>query len=145
MLVLAGCSHSKQRPVRRSVDPELAKLTKEQLFDRGEQQLLPECWIVLPSRTQLMTMPRRDALEPLPIGLLPVAFLVERIVGHSHRVVQSVACLAQSPPGRGPHGQDREDGARSPPNPSHGPIFPTQSATVQKGRNCPISIHQAGV
>src|SRR5207245_3434616 len=37
---LAGCSHSSQRrPARRSVDPELTKLTKEQLFDRGEQQL----------------------------------------------------------------------------------------------------------
>ena len=38
MLALAGCSHG-NKPVRRSVDPELTKLTKEQLFDRGEQQL----------------------------------------------------------------------------------------------------------
>ena len=36
---MAGCSHNSRRPVRRSIDPELTKLTKEQLFDRGEQQL----------------------------------------------------------------------------------------------------------
>jgi outer membrane protein assembly factor BamD len=43
LLALAGCSHG-NKPVRRSVDPELTKLTKEQLFDRGEQQLAAKKW-----------------------------------------------------------------------------------------------------
>jgi len=37
VLLLAACRHSARRPVRPSVDPELAKLTKEQAFDRGEE------------------------------------------------------------------------------------------------------------
>jgi outer membrane protein assembly factor BamD len=36
-LLLAACRHGARRPVRPSVDPELAKLTKEQAFDRGEE------------------------------------------------------------------------------------------------------------
>jgi outer membrane protein assembly factor BamD len=35
-LLLAACKHGGQRPVRTTVDPELTKLTKEQVFDRGE-------------------------------------------------------------------------------------------------------------
>ena len=38
-LSLAACRHgAAQRPIRSSVDPEMTKLTKEQLFDRGEEQ-----------------------------------------------------------------------------------------------------------
>jgi len=35
-LVLAACRHSVRRPVKPAIDPELTKLTKEQVFDRGE-------------------------------------------------------------------------------------------------------------
>jgi outer membrane protein assembly factor BamD len=40
VLTIAACRHGNQnsRPVRSNVDPEMAQLTKEQLFDRGEQQ-----------------------------------------------------------------------------------------------------------
>ncbi len=39
-LALAGaaCHHGPSRPLRPVVDPELTKLTKEQVFDRGEEQ-----------------------------------------------------------------------------------------------------------
>ena len=37
-LSLAACRHGAPRPMRSVVDPEMTKLTKEQLFDRGEQQ-----------------------------------------------------------------------------------------------------------
>jgi len=37
-LSLAACKHGASRPIRSSVDPEMMKLTKEQLFDRGEEQ-----------------------------------------------------------------------------------------------------------
>ena len=40
-LVIAACKHggnSQRRPVRPQVDPEMLKLTKEQVFDRGEDQ-----------------------------------------------------------------------------------------------------------
>jgi outer membrane protein assembly factor BamD len=38
-LVFAACSHHRApRPVRVAIDPELNKLTKEQIFDRGEAQ-----------------------------------------------------------------------------------------------------------
>ena len=37
-LSLAACRHSASRPVRTAVDPELTKLPKEQIFDRGEAQ-----------------------------------------------------------------------------------------------------------
>jgi len=37
-LALAGCRHGGPRPIRPAVDPELTKLSKEQLFDRGEEQ-----------------------------------------------------------------------------------------------------------
>ena len=35
-LVIAACRHSGPRQIRPAVDPELTKLTKEQVFDRGE-------------------------------------------------------------------------------------------------------------
>jgi outer membrane protein assembly factor BamD len=37
-LALAACRHGGPRPIRSAVDPELTKLTKEQVFDRGEEQ-----------------------------------------------------------------------------------------------------------
>ena len=37
-LSLAACRHGGPRPIRPAVDPELTKLSKEQLFDRGEDQ-----------------------------------------------------------------------------------------------------------
>jgi len=37
-LSLAACRHGGPRPIRPAVDPELTKLSKEQLFDRGEEQ-----------------------------------------------------------------------------------------------------------
>ena len=37
-LLLAACRHGAQRPVRPAFDPELTKLTKEQIWDRGEEQ-----------------------------------------------------------------------------------------------------------
>lgn len=45
---LAACRHSgvvAQRPVRVAVDPEMLKLTKEQIFDRGEQQFAKKRWV----------------------------------------------------------------------------------------------------
>jgi len=36
-LLLVACRHNAPRPIRSSVDPELAKLTKEQAFERGEE------------------------------------------------------------------------------------------------------------
>ncbi len=38
VLVFAACRHGGPRPIRPVIDPELTKLTKEQLFDRGEAQ-----------------------------------------------------------------------------------------------------------
>lgn len=40
VLAIVACRHgnANNRPVRSNVDPELANLTKEQLFERGEQQ-----------------------------------------------------------------------------------------------------------
>ena len=38
LLVLGACRHGQAKPVRANVDPELANLTKEQLWERGEQQ-----------------------------------------------------------------------------------------------------------
>jgi outer membrane protein assembly factor BamD len=38
VVALAGCHHSGARLGRPVVDPELTRLTKEQLFDRGEEQ-----------------------------------------------------------------------------------------------------------
>jgi outer membrane protein assembly factor BamD len=37
-LVIGACRHGAARSVRPSVDPELMRLSKEDLFDRGEQQ-----------------------------------------------------------------------------------------------------------
>src|SRR5206468_650551 len=37
-LVLAACRHNAPRQIRPAIDPELTKLTKEQIFDRGEAQ-----------------------------------------------------------------------------------------------------------
>jgi outer membrane protein assembly factor BamD len=37
-LVLAACRHGAARPVRPAIDPELTRLSKEEIFDRGEQQ-----------------------------------------------------------------------------------------------------------
>ena len=37
-LTLGACRHGGPRPIRPAVDPELTKLTKEQVFDRGEEQ-----------------------------------------------------------------------------------------------------------
>ncbi len=37
-LVLAACRHGATRPVRPAIDPELTRLSKEEIFDRGEQQ-----------------------------------------------------------------------------------------------------------
>lgn len=37
-LAFAACRHGAPRPIRPAFDPELTRLTKEQLFDRGEEQ-----------------------------------------------------------------------------------------------------------
>lgn len=37
-LVVGACRHGSPRSVRPTVDPELTRLSKEELFDRGEQQ-----------------------------------------------------------------------------------------------------------
>ncbi|HEY8133929.1 MAG TPA: outer membrane protein assembly factor BamD [Thermoanaerobaculia bacterium] len=37
-LTLGACRHGGPRPMRPAFDPELTKLTKEQVFDRGEEQ-----------------------------------------------------------------------------------------------------------
>jgi outer membrane protein assembly factor BamD len=37
-LALVACHHGVRRPIRPAIDPELTKLSKEQIFDRGEQQ-----------------------------------------------------------------------------------------------------------
>ncbi len=36
-LALAACRHGARQPIRPSIDPELTKLTKEQVFNRGEE------------------------------------------------------------------------------------------------------------
>lgn len=38
VLSFAACNRGSNRPIRPTVDPELTQLTREQLFDRGEQQ-----------------------------------------------------------------------------------------------------------
>jgi len=44
-MALAACrSSGVRRPVRATVDPELTKLTKEQLFNRGEEQFAHKRW-----------------------------------------------------------------------------------------------------
>ena len=38
VVLVAACRHNANRPIKPSIDPELTQLSKEQLFDRGEQQ-----------------------------------------------------------------------------------------------------------
>lgn len=43
-LLVAACHSGVRRPVRPKVDPELTKLTKEELFNRGEDQFAHKKW-----------------------------------------------------------------------------------------------------
>ena len=45
MLALVACHHGGQRPIRPAIDPEISRLTKEQIFDRGEQQLAAKKYV----------------------------------------------------------------------------------------------------
>jgi outer membrane protein assembly factor BamD len=45
VLALAACHHAGSRPVRPVIDPEISRLTKEQIFDRGEQQLAAKKYV----------------------------------------------------------------------------------------------------
>lgn len=45
VLALVACHHGGPRPIRLAIDPEISRLTKEQIFDRGEQQLAAKKYV----------------------------------------------------------------------------------------------------